>query len=106
MAVGRKTLWEALEEIPDRGRKGRQYPLPSVLVPALSAMLSGANGLMAIFRWGCGSRCWSATLGASSRALRGAMPSTGSSDASGATRRFNTDRHPSYNEDDHTVREA
>lgn len=53
MAVGRRTLWDALGEIPDRrGRKGRQYPLPSVLVLALSAMLSGANDLMAIFRWG------------------------------------------------------
>jgi hypothetical protein len=53
MAVGRRTLWEVFEEIPDRrGRKGRQYPLASVLVLALSAMLSGANDLMAIFRWG------------------------------------------------------
>jgi hypothetical protein len=53
MGVGRRTLWEALGEIPDRrGRKGRQYPLPSVLALALSAMLSGANDLMAIFRWG------------------------------------------------------
>lgn len=53
MTVGRRTLWEALGAIPDRrGRKGRQYPLPSVLALALSAMLSGANDLMAIFRWG------------------------------------------------------
>lgn len=47
------TLWEVVGTIPDRrGRKGRQYPLASVLVLALSAMLSGANDLMAIFRWG------------------------------------------------------
>jgi hypothetical protein len=53
MVVDRRTLWEALGEIPDRrGRKGRQYPLPAVLVLALSAMLSGANDLMAVFRWG------------------------------------------------------
>lgn len=48
-----RTLWEVLGEIPDRrGKKGRQYPLPSVLVLALSAMLSGANDLISIFRWG------------------------------------------------------
>lgn len=48
-----RTLWEALGEIPDRrGRKGRQYPLRSVLGLALAAMVSGSNDLMAIFRWG------------------------------------------------------
>ena len=49
----RERLWEALaEEIPDRrGRKGRQYPLRSVLGLALAAMLAGADDLMAIFRW-------------------------------------------------------
>ena len=46
-----RTLWDTLGDIPDRrGAKGRQYPLRSVL--ALSAMLSGANDLRAIFRWG------------------------------------------------------
>jgi hypothetical protein len=40
-------------DIPDRrGRKGRQYGLPSVLTLALAAMLSGANDLRAVFRWG------------------------------------------------------
>lgn len=53
LAVRDQTLWEALGAIPDRrGRKGRQYPLRSVLLLALSAMLAGANDLMAIFRWG------------------------------------------------------
>ncbi len=48
-----RTLWDTLGDIPDRrGAKGRQYPLRSVLVLALSAMLSGANDLRAIFRWG------------------------------------------------------
>lgn len=48
-----RTLWDVLGEIPDRrGKKGRQYPLRSVLVLALSAMLSGANDLISIFRWG------------------------------------------------------
>jgi len=47
-----RTLWEALAEIPDRrGRKGRQYPLRSVLGLTLAAMLAGADDLMAIFRW-------------------------------------------------------
>ena len=47
-----RTLWEALAEIPDRrGRKGRQYPLRSILCLALAAMLAGADDLMAIFRW-------------------------------------------------------
>src|SRR5512135_1534596 len=50
--VGR-TLGEVLGEVPDRrDKKGRQYPWRAVLVLALSAMLSGANDLMAIFRWG------------------------------------------------------
>lgn len=48
-----RTLWERLGEIPDRrGRKGRQYGLVPVLTLALAAMLSGANDLRAIFRWG------------------------------------------------------
>lgn len=52
-AIGGRTLWEALGEIPDRrGAKGRQYPLRSVLVLALAAMLAGANDLRAMFRWG------------------------------------------------------
>jgi DDE_Tnp_1-associated/Transposase DDE domain len=53
-AIGeRRGLWDLLARIPDRrGAKGRQYPLASVLVLALAAMLSGANDLRAIFRWG------------------------------------------------------
>lgn len=47
------TLWTALEGIEDRRtRKGRRYPLPAIIAIALCAMLSGANDLMAIFRWG------------------------------------------------------
>ena len=52
-ASGGRMLWETLGEIPDRrGKKGRQYPLRSVLVLTLAAMLAGANDLRAIFRWG------------------------------------------------------
>lgn len=48
-----RSLWEALGEIEDqRGRKGRQYPLRSVLGIAIAAMLAGANDLRAIYRWG------------------------------------------------------
>jgi len=47
------TLWEALEGLPDhRTRKGRRYELASILGISLAAMLSGANDLLAIFRWG------------------------------------------------------
>jgi hypothetical protein len=47
------TLLEALQSIPDhRTRKGRRYALPTILLIALAAMLSGANDLMAIHRWG------------------------------------------------------
>lgn len=51
MAQG--TLWTALEGIEDRRtKKGRRFPLPAVIAIALCAMLSGANDLRAIFRWG------------------------------------------------------
>ena len=52
-AIGGVSLWDRLETIPDRrGRKGRQYGLPAVMVLALAAMLSGADNLRSIFRWG------------------------------------------------------
>lgn len=48
-----RTLWDALKEVPDqRGRKGRQIPLPSILALSVAAMLAGADSLIAIFRWG------------------------------------------------------
>ena len=51
MAKG--TLWIAIEGIEDRRtKKGRRFPLPAIIAIALCAMLSGANDLMAIFRWG------------------------------------------------------
>lgn len=47
------TLLEALEAMPDhRTRKGRRFPLTTIVLIALAAMLSGANDLMAIYRWG------------------------------------------------------
>ena len=47
------TLFEALQAIPDhRTRKGRRFSLATVLTIALTAMLSGADDLLAIARWG------------------------------------------------------
>ena len=51
--MGQGALWRALEGIEDRRtRKGRRFPLPAIIAITLCAMLSGANDLMAIFRWG------------------------------------------------------
>ena len=48
-----ESLWDVLGEIPDRrGAKGRRYSLRSVPVLTLAAMLSGANDLRAVYRWG------------------------------------------------------
>ena len=47
------TLVAALAAIEDhRTKKGRRFPLPAIIMIALCAMLSGANDLMAIYRWG------------------------------------------------------
>jgi hypothetical protein len=47
------TLFEALQAIPDhRTKKGRRFELATILIIALAAMLSGANDLLAIARWG------------------------------------------------------
>ena len=46
-------LWDRLEQVPDhRTRKGRRYALAAIVGISLAAMLSGANDLRAIFRWG------------------------------------------------------
>jgi hypothetical protein len=47
------TLWTALQGMEDhRTKKGRRFPLPAIIAISLCAMLSGANDLMAIFRFG------------------------------------------------------
>lgn len=47
------TLATTLAAIRDhRTKKGRRFPLPAIIMIALCAMLSGANDLMAIYRWG------------------------------------------------------
>jgi len=53
MNTNTTTLFEALSSIPDhRTRKGRRYPLAAILAITIAAMLSGANDLRAVFRWG------------------------------------------------------
>ncbi len=48
-----RTLYDALREVPDqRGRKGRQIPLPAFLAVSIAATLAGADSLIAMFRWG------------------------------------------------------
>lgn len=47
------SLWTALEGLPDRRTsKGRRYSLASIVGLSFAAMLSGANDLRAIYRWG------------------------------------------------------
>src|SRR3954452_2927342 len=46
-------LWDRLEQVPDhRTLKGWRYSLAAIVGISLAAMLSGANDLRAIFRWG------------------------------------------------------
>src|SRR3954471_9481328 len=46
-------LWDRLDQLPDhRTLKGRRYSLAAIVGISLAAMLSGANDLRAIFRWG------------------------------------------------------
>jgi hypothetical protein len=47
------TLWDALNALPDRRtKKGRRYPLASIVGISIAAVLCGADDLRAIFRWG------------------------------------------------------
>lgn len=47
------TLWTAFEGLPDRRRaSGRRYFLASIVGLSFAAMLSGANDLRSIYRWG------------------------------------------------------
>jgi DDE_Tnp_1-associated/Transposase DDE domain len=47
------TLFAVLSAMPDhRTKKGRRFPLAALVMISLAAMLSGANDLMAVFRWG------------------------------------------------------
>jgi hypothetical protein len=53
VAVQGNRLWDALSSVPDhRGAAGKRYPLPSLLLIAVAAMLAGRRDQLAIVRWG------------------------------------------------------
>jgi predicted transposase YbfD/YdcC len=46
-------LWQALATVPDHRRsEGKRYPLPSLLLIAVAALLSGRRDQLGIVRWG------------------------------------------------------
>jgi hypothetical protein len=66
------TLWDALTSVPDHRRaEGRRYPLASLLLIAIAAMLSGRRDQLGIVRWG---RQLSAAALASIGIERGRVP--------------------------------
>src|SRR3954447_9886674 len=47
------SLWDALTSVPDHRRPaGKRYPLASLLLIALAAMLAGRRDQLGIVRWG------------------------------------------------------
>src|SRR3977135_1348046 len=47
------SLWDALASVPDHRRaEGKRYPLASLLLIALAAMLAGRRDQLGIVRWG------------------------------------------------------
>ena len=49
---GSVSLWEALATVPDHQRAaGKRYPLASLLLIALAAMLAGRHDQLRIVRW-------------------------------------------------------
>jgi hypothetical protein len=51
--LGAVSLWEALRTVPDHRRaEGKRYPLPSLLLIAVAAMLTGRRDQLGIVRWG------------------------------------------------------
>src|SRR5471030_1340293 len=47
------SLWDALASVPDHRRaEGKRYPLASLLLIAVAAMLAGRRDQLAIVRWG------------------------------------------------------
>jgi hypothetical protein len=52
-ASGSSELWEALRSVPDHRRaEGKRYPLASLLLIAIAAMLAGRRDQLGIVRWG------------------------------------------------------
>jgi DDE_Tnp_1-associated len=49
----KSSLWDALASVPDHRRAaGKRYPLASLLLIALAAMLAGRRDQLGIVRWG------------------------------------------------------
>ena len=47
------SLWDALASVPDHRRaEGKRYPLPSLLLIAVAALLAGRHDQLGIVRWG------------------------------------------------------
>ena len=47
------SLWDALASVPDHRRaEGKRYPLASLLLVAIAAMLAGRRDQLGIVRWG------------------------------------------------------
>ena len=47
------SLWDALGSVPDHRRaEGKRYPLASLLLIAIAAMLAGRRDQLGIVRWG------------------------------------------------------
>ena len=47
------SLWDALTSVPDHRRaEGKRYPLASLLLIAVAAMLAGRRDQLGILRWG------------------------------------------------------
>jgi hypothetical protein len=52
-ATETRSLWDALASVPDHRRaKGKRYPLASLLLIAIAAMLAGRRDQLGIIRWG------------------------------------------------------
>jgi hypothetical protein len=53
VASGSGVLWEVLRSVPDHRRaEGKRYPLASLLLIAVAAMLAGRRDQLGIVRWG------------------------------------------------------
>ncbi len=50
---GARSLWDVLSALPDHRRaEGKRYPLASLLLIAIAAMLAGRRDQLGIVRWG------------------------------------------------------
>lgn len=53
VAARTTSLWDALASVPDHRRaEGKRYPLASLLLVAIAAMLAGRRDQLGVVRWG------------------------------------------------------